>query len=173
MAGSISIGDVAPNFDLSSTEDVLLMLRDEVVRTPVVLYFFADPDSERCRRDLQALARRKEALARLRSKVLAVAPLPLDRLKELQRELDLRFPLLRDDRGFAADYGVTGAGEDAAADPALVVVDRRQQVRLLSNPVASVEDALPQVEKLLAGLPSATSLYPRSVVNRLVDRWVN
>ena len=29
----MSTGDEAPNFDLSSTEGVLLMLRDEVIRT--------------------------------------------------------------------------------------------------------------------------------------------
>ena len=32
MPGPVSIGDTAPNFDLSSTEDALLMLKDEVVR---------------------------------------------------------------------------------------------------------------------------------------------
>lgn len=53
MARALAIGDVAPNFDLSSTEDVLLMLRDEAPRTAVLLYFFS-PDAEgqleRCRR---------------------------------------------------------------------------------------------------------------------------
>ena len=52
MPGTVSIGDTAPNFDLSSTEDALLMLKDEVIRTAVVLYFFADAGSERVRRDL-------------------------------------------------------------------------------------------------------------------------
>jgi len=36
-----------------------------------------------------------------------------------------------------------------------------------------VEDALAQVEKLLKDLPSPTRSYPKSVINRLVDRWVN
>ena len=36
----LSPGDEAPNFDLTSTEDVVLMLRDEVSRTAALLYFF-------------------------------------------------------------------------------------------------------------------------------------
>ncbi len=63
MPGPVSIGDEAPNFDLSSTEDALLMLKDEVIRTAVVVYFFADPASDRVQRDLDALSRRVEALA--------------------------------------------------------------------------------------------------------------
>ena len=53
--GLISIGDEAPNFDLSSTEDALLMLRDEVIAVldrPLLLRRSAD---DRACRDLDAL----------------------------------------------------------------------------------------------------------------------
>lgn len=173
MPGPVSIGDTAPNFDLSSTEDAVLMLKDEVIRTAVVVYFFADLEGERVRRDLDALNRRLDALARLKTRVLAVSPLKLDELKRLQAERKLLFPLLHDDRNFSASYGVVSAQEGRPADPALVVVGRRQDVKWLANPVASVEEALPQVEKLLKDLPSPTRSYPKSVINRFVDRWVN
>lgn len=173
MPAPITIGDEAPNFDLSSTEGCVLMLRDEVVRTAVVLYFFADGDSDRVHRDLKALARARESLARTRAKVLAVAPLPVARLQELQRALDLGFPLLRDDRGFARHYGIEAPEEGKPPAPALVVVDRRQRVRWIANPVAAAEEALPQAEKSLAALPSPVAGYPRKVVNRLRDRLVN
>jgi peroxiredoxin len=169
---SVSIGEIAPNFDLTSTEGCVLMLRDEVARTAVVLYFFSDPESERVHRDLKALAKGREMLARHSAKVLAVAPVPVDRLQELQRQLDLRFPLLRDDRGFAAHYGVAPSEERPPA-PALVVVDRRQRVSWLANPVTSVEETLPQVDRVLGDLPSPTADYPRSVINRWIDRLVN
>jgi peroxiredoxin len=172
MPGPLSIGDTAPNFDLSSTENAVLMLKDEVVRTAVVVYFFADPESDRARRDLDALNRRLDALAKLDTRVLAVSPAKLDDLKKLQAERRLLFPLLHDDRNFSASYGVAATGE-AKPDPALVVVGRRQDVRWLANPLASAEEALPQVEKLLKGLPSPTRSYPKSVINRWVDRWVN
>jgi peroxiredoxin len=169
MPGPVSIGDTAPNFDLSSTENAVLMLKDEVIRTAVVLYFFADPESERIRRDLDALNRGLGALAKLSTRVLAVSPAKLDELKKLQAGRKLLFPLLHDDRNFSAAYGVVPAGEGKPADPALVVVGRRQDVKWLANPVASVADALPQVEKLLKDLPSPTRSYPRSVINRSVE----
>lgn len=173
MPGPVAIGDTAPNFDLSSTENAVLMLKDEVVRTAVVLYFFAGLESERVRRDLAALNRSLGALAKLSTRVLAVSPVKLDDLKKVQAERKLFFPLLHDDRNFSASYGVVATQEGKPADPALVVVGRRQDVRWLANPVVSVEEALPQVEKLLKDLPSPTRSYPKSVINRLVDRWVN
>ncbi|MFL6194640.1 MAG: peroxiredoxin family protein [Thermoanaerobaculia bacterium] len=166
MPGPISIGDIAPNFDLSSTENAVLMLRDEVSRTAVVLYFFASPEDERQVRDLEALNAALEKLGRLKARVLAVSPAPLEALRKVQAGRRLLFPLLHDDRGFSASYGVT-------SDPALVVVGRRQEVRWISNPVAAVEAALPQVEQVLKALPAPTRSYPKSVINGWIDRWVN
>lgn len=173
MPGPISIGDEAPNFDLSSTEECLLMLKDEVVRTAVVVYFFGNPADERVLRDLDALNRRRESLAKNAVRILAVSPTPLDDLKKLQRERKLVFPLLHDDRSFSAAYGVTAPDEGRPAAPALVVVDRRQRLRFIANPVASVEDSMAQVESAIKDLPSPTRSYPKTVINRLIDRWVN
>ena len=173
MPGPISIGDEAPNFDLSSTEDALLMLKDEVTRTALVVYFFTNPADDRVLRDLDALNARREALVKLQVRILAVSPTPLDDLRELQRERKLRFPLLHDDRNFSAAYGVIAPDEGRPAAPALVVVDRRQRLRFIANPVASVEDSLAQVESAIKDLPSPTKSYPKAVINRLIDRWVN
>lgn len=173
MPAVLSIGDQAPNFDLASTENAVLMLRDEVVRTAMVLYFCADPNDDRVCRDLDALNERLPALARLRARILVVSTAKLDELKKVQAERQLLFPLLFDDRSFSAAYGVEAAEEGKTPAPALVVVDRRQAVRWLANPVASVEGALPQVEKLLKDLPSPTKGYPKKVINRWVDGWVN
>ncbi len=170
---ALAIGDEAPNFDLTSTEDVVLMLRDEVPRTSVLLYFFAATADERARRDLAALATRSRQLAERQTAVIGVSPAKLDDLKALQRELDLPFPLLEDDRGFSAHYGVTPPAEDQQPQPALVAVDRRQRVLWLANPLTSLEAAWPDLEKALTRLPSPTANYPRSVINRLVDRWIN
>ena len=133
MADRISIGDQAPDFDLTSTEGSLLMLRDEVPRTAVVLYFFSDPASERVRRDLQALGRQKEALRKLHAKVLAVSRADLASLQKVQAELELPFPLLHDDRDFSSRYGVAAPQEGQETAPALYVVNRQQNVLWLSN----------------------------------------
>lgn len=173
-------GDLAPNFDLTSTADVVLMLCDEVPRTAVLLYCFRAAD-QRVRSDLGALAARRGALARLRAKVLVMSALPLQALKDLQAELALPFPLLRDDRGFLDVYGLAGlaglagtaamAGVDA--EPALYLVDRRQRLLWIGNPLPAIATALPEIEQRLRALPSPTEQYPKSVVNRRVDRRVN
>ena len=173
MPGPISIGDEAPNFDLSSTENALLMLKDEVSRTAVLVYFFADPASERAQRDLVALSNRLGKLAGLRARVLGVSPAKLDDLKKLQAERKILFPLLHDDRNFSAAYGVAPPEEGKPAAPALVLVSRRLRILWQANPVAAVEEALPQVEKVLSDQPSPTRAYPKSVINRWIDRWVN
>jgi peroxiredoxin len=162
----LALGDEAPNFDLSSTAGAVLMLCDEVPRTAVLLYGFRT-ETARVRADLAALAGRREALARLRAKVLAFSSLPMAALEVLQAQLDLPFPLLRDDRGFADVYGL------AAEEPALFVIDRRQRLMWLANPLTSLAPALPEIEALLAKLPTATAQYPKGIVNRLVDRRVN
>ena len=173
MADRISIGNEAPNFDLTSTEGSLLMLRDEVPRTAVVLYFFADPASERARRDLQALGRQKEALKKLHAKALAISRSDLASLQKVQAELKLPFPLLHDDRDFSSKYGVAAPQEGQEASPALYVVNRQQNVLWISNPVTGVEEAMPEVLKSLKDQGSPTGNYPRAVINKLVDRWVN
>jgi peroxiredoxin len=175
-SSAISIGDDAPNFDLSSTENAVLMLKDELARTSVLLYFFSqlgEAEDARVRRDLETLERRREALKGLRARILAVSPLTVDILRKVQAGSKLRFPLLCDDRNFSASYGVAPREEGQPADPALVLVSRKQKVLFLANPVASVEEALPQVEKLLKDLPPPTRDYPKSVINRWIDRWVN
>jgi len=171
--GPISIGDEAPNFDLTSTEDALLMLRDEIIQTAIVLYFFADPAADRTGRDLDALNQSLDSLGRLRARVLGVSPAKIDALKKLQAERKLLFPLLHDDRDFSARYGVAPPVEGQAAQPALVVVSRRQRVLWLANPVADVSATLPEMLKLLKAQPSPTASYPKKVINRLIDRWVN
>ena len=173
MAPTVSIGDEAPNFDLTSTEDVVIMLRDEVPRAAVLLYLFHDPADEAVRSDLRALAGAAERLRELPVSVLGISPAKLPELKAAQRELKLPFPLLVDDRGFSADYGVVAPAEDQPAPPALIAVDRQQRIVWMANPAGSVESALASLESDLKKLPSTTSNYPRRVINRLIDLWVN
>ncbi len=173
MAERISIGDAAPDFDLSSTEEALLTLRDEIPRATVLVYFFLDMSSERVKRDLATLASRSSELAESHAKVLAVSTAKMPVLKQLQVELNLPFPLLRDDRSFSSEYGIEEADEGEEASPALFLIDSQQVIAWLANPVTSVDDAMPQVLKSLQGQGSPTGNYPKSVINRVVDRWVN
>lgn len=172
MAEKLAPGVEAPNFDLTSTEDVVLMLRDEVPRMAVVLYLFADSESERSRQDLKTLAAAQHSLAENRAVLLGVSRTKIVGLKKVQQDLGLRFPLLFDDRDFSAAYGVE-AVEDGEPDPAIFLVDRDQMIIWMANPVVSIEDALKQIEGVLQSQPAQTYHYPKKVVNRVVDWWVN
>jgi peroxiredoxin len=163
-----AIGETAPNFDLSSTEGVLLMLRDECVHTALVLYLCPALD-ERTRLDLAALGRAQDALGRLRARPLAISKASMPQLLAAQRELGLLFPLLHDDRSFLPAYGVEA---ETGAEPALFLIDRGQSVLWKANPAGSVEIALPALLARLKAQPSAKASYPKKVINRLVERWV-
>jgi peroxiredoxin len=168
-----SPGDEAPDFDLSSTESALLALRDEAPRVAVVLYVFRGEADERVRANLVALASARPALARLGARPLVLSPLPLAALAALQAELRLDFPLLHDDRDFAAAYGVAAVGEgEPPAPPALFLIGHDRRLLWLANPLASVEEALGEVRGRLAALAPAGRSYPRAVINRLVGRRV-
>lgn len=172
MAATLVVGAEAPNFDLTSTEDVVLMLRDEVPRMAVLLYFF-DGDDDRVRTDLKSLAAAQGKLKERGSVILGVSAAKVDALKELQRQLHVQFPLLADDREFSSQYGVVAASEDEPAAPALFLVDRDQKILWMANPAASVEGSLGDIDKALQALPNPMVNYPKTIVNRVVNWWVN
>jgi len=173
MSRQLDVGDEAPNFDLSSTEGALLMLCDEVPRNMVALYFFADPENEQARADLRSLGGARDALASRHVNILGIAPAKMPVLQQLQVDLALPFPLLRDDRSFSAAYGVAEVEEGATPAPALVLVGRDQKVAWMANPVNSVESAIGEITEVAKADGSPTGNYPKQVINRIVDRWVN
>jgi peroxiredoxin len=162
MASTLGVGDEAPNFDLTSTEDVVLMLRDEVPRMAVLLYFF-DGDDERVRTDLTRLAGSQRKLKERGAVVRGVSRAKVEELKQLQRELNLQFPLLSDDREFSTLYGVVDSANSERSTSALVLVGRDQRILWQASPVESVGESL----------PTQMANYPRTIVNRVVDWWVN
>ncbi len=169
MSGTLGIGDEAPNFDLASTEDVVLMLRDEVPRTPVLLFFFGQVEGAQS--DLGALHAVTHELAESGVKVMAVSSAKLEELKAVQRELSLGFPLLHDDRNLSTAYGAGEPSESGSCAAILVLVGRDQKVLWIDRaPVAveAIRTAAATAQKI-----SSTVNYPRRVINRLVDLWVN
>jgi peroxiredoxin len=183
MTAPLAIGDEAPVFDLASTSGAVLMLRDELARTAVLLYFFggsadaqavADPQVTS---DLVALARATPALRTRAVRPLALAPAPLATLAALRVDLDLPFPLLADDRHFHRLYGLTspedGGSAGSAPQRGLVLVDRRQRVSRAWLPLGDLATALEEIGAAAAALPSPLRHYPKSVINRWVEWWVS
>ncbi len=171
MPGALQIGDEAPNFDLASTEDVVLMLRDEVPRTPVLLFFFCEVEAAATRSDLEALRETSGELAELGVKVMGVSMTKLEELKAVQRELRLGYPLLHDDRNLSAVYGLEAGDESGSRAAVLVLVGRNQKVLWIDR--APVVGEVIRSAAAAAHKVSSTVNYPRRVINRLVDLWVN
>lgn len=165
---TISVGADAPDFDLTSTEDVLLMLRDEVPRTPVILYVFLEID-DAAREDLEELAAAVPKWTESGLRVLAMAPVKVARLKQLQAELELPFPLLEDDRDFCERYGVSSESTDRR----LVVIDRHSKVHWHSDQWSGLKQALAEVKRSRPDKQPRLINYPGQVVNKLVNWWVN
>lgn len=68
-------------------------------RLNVVLCFLDDADSEGTTRALQALAEQRPRYQREEAEVLAVLPVPIEAVTELQQSLKLPYPLLADPEG--------------------------------------------------------------------------
>lgn len=166
MAIDLTVGDPAPNFDLTSTENAVLMLRDEVPRVQVLLYFF-DGVSEAIGQ-LEELARNAAELVARGIKILGVSQASLEELANVQQQTRLPFPLLHDDRELSKLYGA-GNGKG----PVVVLVDHAQRVAMIERQVADVGGL---ISSFLAGRgkrSDSTANYPTSVINRLVSRWVS
>jgi peroxiredoxin len=164
MATEITVGDQAPNFDLTSTEGVVLMLHDEVPRMQVLLYFFENPGSAES--DLEELSTSSAKLSGKGIKVIAVSTAPLEELSDTQQKLALTYPLLHDDRALSQAYG-------ADSSTVLALVDRNRQIALLDRHPVDLRSSLAALLGGGSSLRESTTNYPKSVINRLVDRWVN
>jgi peroxiredoxin len=142
------------------------MLRDEVPRTQVLLYFFDEVAGARA--GLETLAQRAFEMAVKGIKVMAISEAPLEELTQVQQRLSLPFPLLHDDRGFSTMYGA-GTGNPAA----LVLVGRDRRVVWVGRGQVDFAASVVSLITDHSRVRDATSNYPRRVINRLVDRWVN
>ena len=138
----------------------------------VVLYFLGDATDEGVRQELTSLAESQDRLAEKRAVILGISRTKLAALKQVQKELTLRFPLLYDDRKFGDAYGVETPEEGEPA-PALFLVDRDQKIRWQANPATSAKAGIEEILSVLSRQPSQTYHYPPSVVNRVVDWWNN
>ena len=79
---------------------------------------------------------------------MGIAPAKMPQLMDLQADLALPFPLLRDDRSFSAAYGIAEPEEGATVTPSLVLVGRDQKVLWKANPVSSVESVVAELTKV-------------------------
>jgi hypothetical protein len=61
----------------------------------------------------------------------------------------------------------------ADSSTVLALVDRNRKIALLARQQVDIGNSLAALIKGGSGLRESTTNYPKSVINRLVNRWVN
>lgn len=129
----ISVGDLAPDFELSAADGSRVRLSDVLLSRPVLLGFFRGHWCPYCRRYLAKLQLHADRFASEGVALLAITPEPVQTSATLARELSLSFPLLSDLDGTVIDaYGVRNrfaAARSLLPHPAVFLIDRDRRVR--------------------------------------------
>lgn len=101
----LSVGDRAPDFELTDQRGDTVSLADFEGQT-VVLYFYPKAKTGGCTREARAFRDRLPAFEDRDMAVLGVSTDPVDLIREFAEEEDLDFPLLSDPDGAVAEaYG--------------------------------------------------------------------
>jgi peroxiredoxin len=126
----LDAGDPAPDFDLQGTAggaSGAYRLSAAATRAPVLVAFYTENFTPRCRRYLTALRDTDWADLTDGIAVFGVAPGDLEDHRSFAAELDLPFPLLVDHAGVDAQFGVQRP--DGTTRRAAFLVDGRCRVR--------------------------------------------
>lgn len=105
---SLSVGDAAPAFALSSTGGTTVSLADFKGR-PVVLVFYPGDDTPVCTKQLNSYNDELAEFEKLDAQVLGISAQGVDSHEKFSGKHGFRFPLLADtDKAVAGAYGTLG-----------------------------------------------------------------
>lgn len=105
---AIGVGDTAPDFTLSGTEERTYTL-SEFRGRPVVLVFYPGDDTPVCTKQLSSYSNDLEEFENLDATVLAISPQDVASHEKFKAKHQLAFPLLADtDKEVGAIYGTLG-----------------------------------------------------------------
>jgi thioredoxin-dependent peroxiredoxin len=105
---SLSVGDLAPDFNLPGTSDRNFSL-SEFRGRPVVLVFYPGDDTPVCTKQLNTYNDELEQFEDLNAQVLGVSAQDLTSHDRFSQRHGFKFPLLADtDKAVAAAYGTLG-----------------------------------------------------------------
>ncbi len=105
---SLSVGDAAPAFTLSSTGGTTVSLADFKGR-PVVLVFYPGDDTPVCTKQLNSYNDELAEFEKLDAQVLGISAQGVDSHEKFSGKHGFRFPLLADtDKAVAGAYGTLG-----------------------------------------------------------------
>ncbi|HEV2744406.1 MAG TPA: peroxiredoxin family protein [Rubrobacter sp.] len=128
---NLSVGDVAPSFELPDQQDHPWSLSGQLEVSPVVLIFYRGDWCPYCNGQLAAYARKYNEFERRGTQPAAISVDPPVHNARMVGKLRIPFPLLSDPKGeVARAYGLWNERENVAV-PAVVIIDRAGEVTYL------------------------------------------
>ena len=150
MAAELGVGQRVPYFELPDQLDYPWSLSGQLETGPVVLVFYRGDWCSYCNGQLASYARRIEEFERRGAQLAGVSVDPPRNNARTVGKLLLPFPLLSDPEGELARRCDLWDAEEGVAVPAVIVVDRSDEVRYLYSG-ADFADR-PDDEEVLAAL---------------------
>ncbi len=127
----LSVGSVAPSFELPDQQDHPWSLSGQLEVSPVVLVFYRGDWCPYCNGQLAAYARKYDEFERRGTQPAAISVDPPAHNARMVGKLRIPFPLLSDAKGeVARAYGLWNEKENVAV-PAVVIVNRSGEVTYL------------------------------------------
>src|SRR4028118_1980328 len=128
---NLSVGDVAPSFELPDQQDHPWSLSGQLEVSPVVLIFYRGDWCPYCNGQLAAYARKYNEFERRGTQPAAISVDPPVHNARMVGKLQIPFPLLSDPKGeVARAYGHWNERENVAV-PAVVIVNRAGEITYL------------------------------------------
>ncbi len=142
-------GFFAPEFDLENVQGGRFNLVREIIKGPLVLYFFCGGWSAACVATLKKAQRILQEFGKRKGQFVTVCPESKGLIKRLAEREGLTFPLLVDaDLATTRRYGLLNSKSGRPAPyPTFLVVDREQVIRF--KQVVLEEKDRPDLDTLL------------------------
>jgi len=146
---AVKVGDVAPDFTAASSAGTQIHLKDEIGKTPIVLYFYPKDDTPGCTAEACSLRDNFAAFRKLNATVYGVSYDSVESHQAFVEKYKLPFLLLSDsDKSIAKLYGSDGM---LFAKRMTFVIDRGGKIAWF-NPSVNPATHSAELEKVLAGL---------------------
>jgi peroxiredoxin Q/BCP len=134
-AADLKVGDDAPDFELTASDDKTYKLSDFKGKQAVVVAWFPRAFTGGCTKECKSF---KEDGKKLRSYNVAyftASTDPVEKNKDFAKSLDLDYPILSDPKGkVATAYGIYNAERDAAMRVTFVI-DRNGKIAAIDSGV--------------------------------------
>ena len=127
----VNVGEKAPSFELPGHQGEPWNLSGQLEAGPVMLVFYRGDWCPYCNGQLVSFARQYGEFERRGTQVAAISVDPPENSVDMIGKLMLPFPLLSDPQGDLAKRYCLWNEEEGVAVPAIVVVDRSEEIRYL------------------------------------------